>query len=148
MRAVVIQGTDMTAGNKNQKLIYVTRNSATRIPGRREFFTYRDLRAKEGSVGRMHAQIMVAIKGMTEPTGWHYHECESQFLYILGGWIDMEFETGEKIRLSEGDSLYIPGGMRHNETATSDDMELLEISIPSVMGTVPCEVPEGMSVGD
>lgn len=135
----------MTTSVSKQKLIHVTRNDAPHIPGRREFFTYRDLRAKEGSVGKMHAQTMTAIKGMAEPTGWHYHECESQFLYILGGWIDMEFETGERIRLSAGDSLYIPGGMRHNETATSDDMELLEIAIPSVMGTVPCAAPEGMS---
>ncbi len=125
-----------------QKLIHVTKDNAPSIPGRREFFTYNDLRAREGSVGRMNAQTMVAIKGMTEPTGWHYHECECQFLYILGGWIDMEFETGEKLHLVEGDSLYIPGGMRHNETATSDDMELLEVSIPSVMGTVPCPAPE------
>lgn len=138
----------MARSDSNQKLIHVTRDSAPRIPGRREFFTYRDLRAKEGSEGKMHAQTMVAIKGMTEPTGWHYHECESQFLFILGGWIDMEFETGEKIRLTEGDSLYIPGGMKHNETATSDDMELLEVSIPSVMETVPCAVPEGMAEAD
>ena len=138
----------MTADHTNQKLIHVTRNDAPEIPGRREFFTYRDLRAKEGSIGRMNAQTMVAIKGMTEPTGWHYHECECQFLYILGGWIDMEFETGEKLRLTEGDSLYIPGGMRHNETATSDDMELLEVSIPSVMGTVPCAVPKQMQNAD
>ena len=132
----------------NQKLIHVRRGSGPKIQGRREFFEYLDHRAKEGSVGLMNAQTMVAIRGMTEPTGWHYHECDCQFLYILGGWIDMEFETGDRIRLNEGDSLYIPGRMRHNETATSDDMELLEVSIPSVMGTVPCSTPQGMSDAD
>ena len=23
--------------------------------------------------------------GMTEPTGWHYHTCEMQFVYVLKG---------------------------------------------------------------
>ena len=134
----------MNANNSEQKLIHVSRRDAPSIPGRREFFTYCDRRAKEGSVGRMNAQTMTAIKGMTEPTGWHYHECECQFLYILNGWIDMEFESGERLRLEQGDSLYIPGGMLHNETATSEDMELLEVSIPSVIGTIPCDAPPGM----
>ena len=35
----------------------------------------------------------------------------------------------------------IPGGMKHNETATSDTMELLEISLPAEMGTVACDPP-------
>ena len=84
---------------------------------------------------------MRAVKGMTEPTGWHYHECDGQFLYILNGWIDMEFETGDEIHLARGDSIFIPGGMRHNEIATSDDMELLEVSMPGAMDTVPCNPP-------
>ena len=29
-----------------------------------------------------------------------------------------------------GDSLMIPGGMRHNETGTADELELLEVSVP------------------
>jgi quercetin dioxygenase-like cupin family protein len=59
------------------------------------------------------------------------------------GWVDLEFETGEKIRLKQGESLMIPGGMRHNETATSEELELLEVSVPADMGTVPCDPPEG-----
>ncbi len=113
----------------------------TEIPGRRKFFAYRDLGAAQGSGGKMKVQTMTAIQGMTEPTGWHYHDCECQFIYILKGWIDMEFETGDKFHLKQGDSLYIPGGMRHNETATSDDMEILEVTMPSEIGTVPCSPP-------
>ena len=89
----------------------------------------------------MRAQITEAITGMTEPTGWHYHVCEAQFVYILKGWVDLEFETGEEIRVQAGESLFIPGGLRHNELSTSDDLELLEISTPAQMDTVPCERP-------
>jgi hypothetical protein len=35
----------------------------------------------------------------------------------------------------------IPGGMRHNETGTADELELLEVSVPAAMKTVVCEPP-------
>ena len=44
----------------------------------------------------------------------------------------------------QGDSLFIPGGMRHNETATANELEILELSLPADMGTVPTDPPEGM----
>ena len=47
--------------------------------------------------------------------------------------------------LKAGESLYIPGGLRHNETAASRDLELLELSVPADMGTVACDPPEGWS---
>ena len=53
----------------------------------------------------------------------------------------MEFESGDKFHLEKGDSLYVLGGMRHNETATSEDMELLEVTLPSNIDTVACEPP-------
>ena len=37
----------MSVENSEQKLIHSTAESAPKIPGRREFFTYRDLRANE-----------------------------------------------------------------------------------------------------
>jgi quercetin dioxygenase-like cupin family protein len=126
------------------QLRHATPENAPFVPGRREFFTYRDLGVTDATHGEMRAQVMSAITGMTEPTGWHYHVCEGQFVYALKGWVDLEFETGEMLRLQAGESLFIPGGMRHNELRTSDDLEILEVSIPAAMGTVPCERPEGV----
>jgi hypothetical protein len=34
--------------------------------------------------------------------------------------------------------------MRHNETATADELELLEVSVPAEMKTVACDPPAGM----
>ncbi|MCY3980701.1 MAG: cupin domain-containing protein [Alphaproteobacteria bacterium] len=123
------------------KLAHATAETAPLVAGRRDFFKYRDLNVSEASLGRMRAQTMTAIRGMTEPTGWHYHECEGQFIYMLKGWVDLEFETGETLRVSEGESLFIPGGLQHNEIATSDDLKILEVSVPADMGTVPCDPP-------
>ncbi len=131
----------MTAVKPTQKLAHATSASAPSVPGRRDFFVYRDLGVTEASLGKLRAQTMTAIRGMTEPTGWHYHDCEGQFIYSLQGWVELEFETGETVRLREGESLFIPGGMRHNETAASDDLKILELSIPAKMDTVACDSP-------
>jgi quercetin dioxygenase-like cupin family protein len=126
------------------RLRHATQETAPFVPGRREFFTYRDLGVTDASNGAMRAQVMSAITGMTAPTGWHYHVCDGQFVYALKGWVELEFETGERLRLEAGESLFIPGGMRHNELRTSDDLELLEVSMPAAMGTVPCDRPAGL----
>ena len=123
------------------KLAHATQAGAPQVPGRRRFFKYRDLGVMAASGGKLRAQTMTAITGMTEPTGWHFHTCEGQFVYALKGWVDLEFETGETIRLKAGESLYIPGLLKHNEIATSDDLEILELSVPGEMGTVPCDKP-------
>ena len=49
-----------------------------------------------------------------------------------------------KLRVKAGESLYIPGGLRHNETGTSDDLEILEVAVPADMGTQACDAPPGM----
>lgn len=133
-----------TGSRKPGKLAHGTLATAPFVPGRRDWFKYRDLGVTEASGGALRAQTMSTSKGMSEPTGWHYHVCEGQFVYTLKGWVDLEFEDGTKLRLNQGESLYIPGGMRHNETATSEELEILELSVPADMGTVACEAPEGM----
>lgn len=132
-----------TAEKSAMKLRHATEENSPYVPGRREFFKYRDLGVTDATNGEMRAQVMSAVTGMTEPTGWHYHECEGQFVYVLKGWVDLEFETGEALHVQAGESLFIPGGMRHNETSTSDDLEVLEVCVPADMGTVACDPPEG-----
>ena len=54
---------------------------------------------------------------------------------MLDGWLELQFADGETVRLEEGDSVYIPGFLPHNEIRTSDAFELLEFSVPADMGT-------------
>ena len=127
------------------KLAYATPTTAPLAAGRRSFFKYRDLGVTAASSGKIRAQVTIGAEGMTQPTGWHYHVCEGQFVYMLSGWVDLEFEDGQKVHLQSGESLFIPGGLRHNETEASRDLELLEISVPADMGTVACDPPDGWS---
>jgi len=110
-------------------------------PGRRPFFKYRDLGLEGASGGRMRAYHSTAIKGMLEATGWHYHTCEMQFVYVLKGKLVIEFEDGAVGTFTAGDSFFIPGGVRHNEIYVSEDKEALEVSVPGKIGTVVCERP-------
>jgi len=114
---------------------------ANPVPGRREFFQYRDLGVTDATKGKMRAQLTSARAGMNRPTGWHYHICEAQFVYMVKGWMELEFEGRGVVRLEAGDSVLIPGGHVHNENCASDDFELIEVSIPAEMGTVACEAP-------
>jgi mannose-6-phosphate isomerase-like protein (cupin superfamily) len=111
------------------------------VRGRREFFKYADLGVTNASDGRMRVQRTSATDGLSEETGWHYHKCEGQFVYMLEGWLELQFADGETVRLEEGDSVYINGYAPHNEIRTSDAFNLLEFSVPADMGTETCDPP-------
>ena len=133
----------MTESAKSKVVVSTTGNMRFK-PGRRPEIRYRDLGVEAGTQGRMRAEVM-HLTSRANPTGWHYHECDIQFLYMLKGWVDLEFADGV-VRLKEGESMMIPGGTVHQEINTSDVMELLEVSTPAHLGTVNCDAPEKASV--
>jgi quercetin dioxygenase-like cupin family protein len=108
--------------------------------GRRSFFEYRDTGLEKATNGNFRAQVMRATDVM-ESTGWHYHECDLQFVYVLKGWVDLEFEGGRTERVEAGAALAIPSGMIHNEIGASLDLEALELVAPADMRTVPVDPP-------
>ena len=120
----------LSTKTSGQKIAHARGAEPVLVKGRRDFFTYRDLGVAEGSAGAMRAQVMKSSHGMSQPTGWHYHECDGQFVYVLKGWVDLQFEDGRTLRIEEGDSLFIPGYLRHNEIRTSETMEILERAKP------------------
>ena len=128
--------------NQNNDIAVAKINNPVMVPGRRDFLQYRELGVTKASEGKIRAQITSASQGLSEETGWHVHLCDGQFVYILEGWVDLEFAGGRKERIVAGDSIFIPGDTPHNETATSDEFQILEVSIPADMGTEPCGKPD------
>lgn len=110
--------------------------------GRREFLRYRDVGLAAATGGQFRMLGMRAT-GTNEPTGWHYHVCDVQFVYVLRGWVELEFEDGRTEKLGAGSFASIPGGMLHNEKNLSDDLEVLEICSPAAMGTIAVDPPQG-----
>jgi quercetin dioxygenase-like cupin family protein len=133
---------DHTPISKTMDVAVATKDNAKYVTGRREYFKYRDLGVTQGTNGFMRAQVTSAEQGMSQPTGWHVHKCQAQLVYMLSGWVDLEF-ADRKVRIQAGDSIMIPGDTPHNETGTSDTFELLEVSVPADMGTEPCAPPPG-----
>ena len=109
--------------------------------GRRSFFEYRDTGLAATTDGDYRAQVMRATDVM-ETTGWHYHVCDLQFVYVLNGWVDLAFEGGRVERVEAGGAMAIPSGMVHNELACSPEFEALEVVAPAHMETVPVDAPE------
>jgi quercetin dioxygenase-like cupin family protein len=122
---------------------FATKENSRFVVGRRDWLQYLDAGFEEASGGRVRATLSTATGAMVTETGWHYHECEMQIGFIMKGWIDLQYEDGTEVRLEAGDMMFVPGGVKHNELRTSDDIAGLEITIPARMGTVPCEMPEG-----
>ena len=110
--------------------------------GRREFLRYRDV-GLAAATGDRFRMLGMRATGANEATGWHYHVCDVQFVYVLKGWVELEFEGGRTERLVEGSFASIPGGTLHNEMNLSDDLEVLEICSPADMGTVAVDAPAG-----
>jgi quercetin dioxygenase-like cupin family protein len=115
-------------------------DDARRIPGRRSFFEYLDFGMRGASGGQLNAQVVRASASLPEPTGWHYHTCEAQLIYLAQGWVDTDFENGFTGRIPAGSFIMIPGGYRHNEISTAPDLVTFEV-ILGEMGTIPCPQP-------
>ena len=142
-----METTEQSAGSETQRAMHLQKSFVSTTPyapGRRAFFKYRDLGVERASGGRMRAYQNNSIAGMTEPTGWHYHTCEMQLVYVLKGKLVIEFEDGTVGTFTAGDSFFIPGGVRHNEIYVSEDKEALEVSVPGKIGTVNVERPDGL----
>ena len=77
----------------------------------------------------------IVSAGQASPPGFWYDQPDDEFVVLLTG--------AARLRFEEGDSLFIPGYLRHNEIRTADSLEILEVSTPGVMGTKPCEAPAG-----
>ena len=135
---------EKSGAQQDMKLLKSFVSTTPYSPGRRPFFKYRDLGLEGASGGRMRAYQNNSIAGMTEPTGWHYHTCEMQFVYVLKGKLVIEFEDGTVGTFTAGDSFFVPGGVRHNEIYVSEDKEALEVSVPGKIETVNVERPAGL----
>jgi quercetin dioxygenase-like cupin family protein len=113
-----------------------THNRASKAewgPGRRKIFEYRDLGIKDATNGDYVAQVTRAngSKAPDDVQRWHRHHCDFQFLMVLQGWAEFEYEGEGLCRMEKGDVINQRPGIRHRELACSDDFEFLEIVSPA-----------------
>ena len=99
-----------------------------RIPG----FVARDTTINANTKGV--ASVMVARPdGATAP--WTRHEGDILFTFVMSGEMTLEGEGKDPFRLSPGDAFVIPPGLATRYSEATDDLELLEVSLPGSFAT-------------
>jgi quercetin dioxygenase-like cupin family protein len=93
-----------------------------RIPG----FQARDTGIHAATKGV--ASVMVARP--TGPAPWTTHDGDILFTFVMAGGMTLEGEGKDPYRLEPGDAFVIPPGMATRYSATTPDLELLEVTLP------------------
>lgn len=110
--------------------------SEFRSDGLRSFFEYRDLGISDATGGRVMAHVIRARGGHDERSGAHRHLLEFQMVYVLKGWVKFEYDGVGEVTLTAGSCVHQPPGIRHREIDHSDDVEMIEITMPGTFDTV------------
>jgi quercetin dioxygenase-like cupin family protein len=103
--------------------------------GLRRHFAYRDLGIHEATDGKVLAQVIRARQPCDGPGDEHTHSLDFQMVYVLKGWMRTRFEGVGERTLETGDCMYQEPGIKHRVLDYSDDLEVLEITIPAEFET-------------
>jgi quercetin dioxygenase-like cupin family protein len=104
--------------------------------GLREEFVYRDLGVADATGGDIHAHIIRAKHLHGGHNGLHRHVVDFQFALVLKGWVSFYYEDHGEIVYRQGDAVTIPGNTLHELREYSEDLELLEVTLPAIYDTV------------
>ncbi len=97
---------------------------------------YRDLGLAQATGGAIGARHIRAIRPFDQATGWHWHDMNGHFNFVLRGWIKFRFaDMDDEVKVEAGACLSQPAGVPHNVVGRSDDMELIEINLPAQYST-------------
>ena len=109
--------------------------SAFESGGLRSFFEYRDLGIREATKGAVGAHVIRAVEGQRAGGDKHTHALQFQMVYVLKGWVRFWYENHGEVRLEAGSCVHQPPGIAHRELDHSDDVEMLEITLPAAFET-------------
>jgi quercetin dioxygenase-like cupin family protein len=109
--------------------------------GLRSFFTYRDLGIQGATGGRVLAHVIKAKAPHDGTAGWHRHALQFQMYYVIKGWIRFRYEGAGEVLAEAGSCVHQPPGIRHVELGHSDDLELIEITLPAEFETSAAAAP-------
>ncbi len=80
------------------------------------------------------AGVQVIRRGQGDPQ-WATHDSDILFGFVMEGGMVLEGEGKDPFRLSPGDAYVIPPGMRTRWAEPTDDIEILEVSLPGNFAT-------------
>jgi mannose-6-phosphate isomerase-like protein (cupin superfamily) len=103
--------------------------------GLRGYFEYRDLGIQRATRGKVVAHVIRARPGKAPHGEWHLHDTKVQFVYVLKGWVEFEYEGIGKVTMKAGSCFYQPPRIRHREIRHSKNLEMIEVVSPAVFKT-------------
>ncbi|WP_187429469.1 hypothetical protein ROLI_032590 [Roseobacter fucihabitans] len=117
-----------------QRFVHHKADAATWGPFRIPGFESRDttIAAHTGNVAGVHV-----VRATAEKSVWTQHDGDILFTFVMAGHMVLEGEGRAPHKLEAGDAFVIPPGMPVRYGDPSDDLELLEVSLPGVFNTTP-----------
>ena len=117
---------------QGQRFVYNQAAGAEWKPFRLPGYICRDTTIAENTKGV--AGVQVVRRGEGDPQ-WAAHDTDIHFTFVMAGQVTLEGEGRDPYQLEQGDAFVIPPGMRSRLSAASDDLELLEVTLPGVFNT-------------
>ncbi|MFD3190145.1 cupin domain-containing protein [Sedimentitalea sp. HM32M-2] len=115
-----------------QRFVFNQAKDATWAPFRLPGYLARDTTIAENT-GNV-ASVQVVRRGTGVPV-WAVHDTDILFTFVMQGQMTLQGEGREPYRMQSGDAFVIPPGMKTCLAAPSDDIELLEVSLPGRFNT-------------
>lgn len=119
---------------QGQRFVYNTVEGATWQPFRLPGFDARDTSIAENTKGVAGVQVVRPSTSGAAPV-WASHDTDIHFTFVMNGAVTLEGEGRDPFPLEEGDAFVIPPGMKTRLSGASQDLELLEVSLPGVFNT-------------
>ena len=117
---------------QGQRFVHNVATGADWQPFRLPGYVARDTTINANTKGV--AGVQVVRKGQGSPA-WATHEADILFGFVMAGEMVLEGEGKDPFRLSAGDAYVIPPGMRTQWAAPSEDVEILEVTLPGTFAT-------------
>ncbi|GAA6193148.1 cupin domain-containing protein [Phaeobacter sp. NW0010-22] len=117
---------------QGQKFVYNQAKDAEWVPFRLPGYICRDTTIAANTKGV--AGVQVARRGEGEPQ-WAAHDTDIHFTFVMQGTVILEGEGRDPYPLEQGDAFVIPPGMKTRLSVPSDDIELLEVTLPGTFNT-------------
>ncbi|MCE8521558.1 cupin [Ruegeria pomeroyi] len=117
---------------QGQRFVYNRAEGAEWSPFRLPGYICRDTTIAANTKGVAGVQVVRRGQGVPQ---WAAHDTDILFTFVMNGTVTLEGEGRDPYPLEQGDAFVIPPGMRTLLSDPSDDIELLEVTLPGTFTT-------------
>ena len=117
---------------QGQRFVHHKADEATLAPHRLHGYQSRDTTIAENTQNVAGVHVITRASGAPE---WQSHDADILFTFVMQGSMTLEGEGRDPYDLQAGDAFVIPPGMKTRYAAPSEDIELLEVSLPGGVQT-------------